>query len=64
MDDGFYSAEWAGVTAGFEVVYGQVTDETAPILKWARRKPAPVLDRWVKDKGGQVRLVARFDPLF
>lgn len=71
--DGFYSAEWAGpadgpsgagVTAGFEVVAGRVTEETAPILKWARGKPAPTLTRWVEGKGGQVRLVAQFETLF
>lgn len=64
MDDGFYQASWRGVTAGFEVIQNLVTDETAPILKWARRKPARTLDRWVKSKGGQVELVTPFEALF
>lgn len=64
MEDGFYQATWAGVVAGFEVVAGKVTDETAPILKWARQKPASTLTRWVGGKGGTVALVTRFEALF
>lgn len=64
QQDGFYQASWAGVVAGFEVRDGRVTDETAPILKWARQKPAPTLDRWVRGKGGRVELITPFEKLF
>ena len=70
MDDGFYYADWDNpgnlpVVAGFIVQDGKVhPSETAPIIGWARGKPAPVLRRWVEDKGGQVLLVTRFERLF
>lgn len=64
MRDGFHLASWPGVVAGFEVRAGIVTDETAPILKWARQKPAPTLDRWVRGKGGYTELVTEFETLF
>lgn len=64
MRDGFYQAQWNGVTAGFEVRGGKVTDETAPILKWTRQKPALTLARWVGSKGGTVCLVTEYVSLF
>lgn len=64
MKDGFWQATWDGVAAGFEVRNGIVTDETAPILQWARQRPALTLTRWVAGMGGTVALVTEFEALF
>lgn len=65
MQDGLYQGSVPkGFCAGFVVLNGQVTEETAPILKWARGKPAPTLIRWIEGKGGRVELVTPFERLF
>ncbi len=65
MKDGFWQADLPdGLCAGFEVRDGVVTDEVAPILKWARQKPALTLARWVGSKGGTVALITEYVSLF
>lgn len=61
IPDGFYRVTTKFAVAGFEVRNGLVSEtdgEVAPILKWAKGKPATVVSRWANNHGGQVELVA------